>query len=199
MRSVDHWDRALSCDKTWRSKPLHWGPPAGETKRFLCNISIKFGPILGGRELGPGQICQNHLLSWLLPHSNRNTICLQDSSPVMFYAFWTYAHFKVSTPSMLKAAKLCASVGKTYCLNLSAPFLCQVSKLTEKYISTIPISAFSSSRTRCRRCYRSLTLFSATKLRQPPMLKALSWTLLTLARLRWKLLSCPRFLSRKYK
>ena len=27
---------------------------------------------------------------------------------------------------MLKAAKHCASVGKTYCLNLSAPFLCQV-------------------------------------------------------------------------
>ena len=37
MRCVDHWDRALSCDKTWRSKPLHGRPPAGEV-RFLNNL-----------------------------------------------------------------------------------------------------------------------------------------------------------------
>jgi len=44
----------------------------------------------------------------------------------------------VSTPSMLKAAKHCASVGKTYCLNLSAPFLCQFFK--DQMSSVLPFT-----------------------------------------------------------
>merc|ERR1719460_3211469 len=39
---------------------------------------------------------------------------------------------------MLKAAKHCASVGKTYCLNLSAPFLCQFFK--DQMSSVLPFT-----------------------------------------------------------
>jgi len=44
----------------------------------------------------------------------------------------------VSTESMLKVAKHCAAANKTYCLNLSAPFLCQFFK--DQLASVLPFT-----------------------------------------------------------
>jgi len=44
----------------------------------------------------------------------------------------------VSVDSMLKVSKHCASKGKTYCINLSAPFLCQFFK--DQMMSVLPFT-----------------------------------------------------------
>jgi len=44
----------------------------------------------------------------------------------------------VSVDSMLKAAKMCSAKNKTYCMNLSAPFLCQFFK--DQMMSVLPFT-----------------------------------------------------------
>ena len=81
----------------WDHTIVYFCQILGELKTF-----VKFSQILGGRELGPGQISKNHLLSWILPHSKINTIRLQKLSPVMFYTFWTLVPFRCQPPQCWK-------------------------------------------------------------------------------------------------